>query len=157
MPIEVRHLSHAYGEGSALHTLALDDVSFTLQDGEFMFVTKYNYLFNDPERFDVVICHFPGRGNTNFVKRVVGLPGDTVEMKSGVLYVNGEEIQEDYIDNKPTYSMAAVTLGEDEYFVLGDNRPRSNDSHLIGPLERGMIKGEVRFVFFPFDSFRTVE
>ena len=132
-------------------------MNYTLLDNEYMIVTKYDYWLGEPERFDVVICHYPGRGRTNFVKRLVGLPGDTVSMLNGPLYVTGESIDEPYITNHANYNMEAVTLGENEYFVLGDNRSSSNDSHIIGPLSRDQIKGHVRLVVFPFSQFRVIE
>jgi len=138
----------------------------TLADGEIMFVTKTEYttldlfgntmtLFGDPERFDIVICHYPNRGDTNFVKRVVGLPGDTVEVKDGYLYVNGEKYEEEYLTNRPDYDMLPYTVPEGMFFVLGDNRSSSNDSHLIGPIPREMILGHVRQVIFPFSAWRS--
>lgn len=131
----------------------------TLQNNEYMIVTKYQYLFNDPERFDVVICRYPGRGNTNFVKRVVGIPGDTVAVRNGTLYVNGEAVDEPYIDYRPTYAMAETLVEEGHYFVLGDNRPNSNDSHAagVGQLTRDQIVGKVRLVVWPLSSRRAVE
>ena len=129
----------------------------TLVDGEVMFVTKFDYLFDEPERFDVVICHYPNRGSTNFVKRVVGLPGDTVEVKDGYLYVNGEKYEEEDITHRPNYTLEAYTVPEGQYFVLGDNRSNSNDSHLIGPLDADMIKGHVRQVILPLDAWRSIE
>lgn len=132
-------------------------MSNTLLDGEIMFVTKPEYLSGDPERFDVVICHYPDRGNTNFVKRVVGLPGDTVEIKDGYLYVNDVKYEEDYLTFRPNYTMSAYTVPEGEYFVLGDNRSNSNDSHIIGPITRDMIIGHVRQVIWPLDSWRAIE
>lgn len=129
----------------------------TLHHNEYMIVTKYQYLFDDPERFDIVICHYPGRGNTNFVKRVVGIPGDTVAMRGGVLYVNGEPVEEEYIDYPANYEMAEVTVEEGHYFVLGDNRASSNDSHIIGLLTRSQIVGKVRLVAWPFSEFRVVQ
>ena len=132
-------------------------MNYTLLDNEYMIVTKYDYWLGEPERFDVVICHYPGRGRTNFVKRLVGLPGDTVSMLNGTLYVNGEAVDEPYITNHANYDMEAVTLGENEYFVLGDNRSSSNDSHLVGTLSRDQIRGHVRLVVFPFSHFRAIE
>ena len=141
---------------------SMDD---TLSDGEIMFVTKYEYtsvfgsaIFGEPQRFDIVICHYPDRGNTNFVKRVVGLPGDTVEIKSdGYLYVNGEKYEETYLTHRPNYTMKEYTVPEGYYFVLGDNRSNSNDSHIIGPISRSMIVGHVRQIVFPFNNWRTPE
>ena len=132
-------------------------MDYTLSDNEYMIVTKYDYLLGEPERFDVIICHYPERGRTNFVKRLVGMPGDTVSMLNGTLYVNGEAIDEPYITNKANYNMQAYTLKDDEYFVLGDNRSSSNDSHIIGPISREQIKGHVRCVAFPFKNARTVK
>ena len=134
---------------------SMDD---TLANGEVMFVTKFDYQFGgEPERFDVVICHYPGRGSTNFVKRVVGLPGDTVEVRDGYLYVNDVMYEEPYITHRPDYTMNAYTVPEGMYFVLGDNRSNSNDSHLVGPLARDMIVGHVRCVLLPWGDRRGIE
>ena len=129
----------------------------TLQNNERMFVTKLDYWTGNPDRFDVVICHYPERGWTDFVKRVVGLPGDTVAMLNGTLILNGKAVDEPYITHKANYNMAAYTLKEDEYFVLGDNRSNSNDSHIIGPLSRSQIIGHVRNVIFPFNAIRQID
>ncbi len=129
----------------------------TLHDGEVMFVTKWEYVTGDPERFDIVICHYPNRGRLDFVKRVVGLPGDTVEIKDGYLYVNDVRYEEEYLTHRPDYVMPKHTVAEGHYFVLGDNRSNSNDSHLIGDISRDMIIGHVRQVIFPFDAWRSVE
>ena len=134
---------------------SMDD---TLANGEVMFVTKFDYQFGgEPDRFDVVICHYPGRGSTNFVKRVVGLPGDTVEVRGGYLYVNGVMYEEPYITHRPDYTMNAYTVPEGMYFVLGDNRSNSNDSHLIGTIDRSMIKGKVRQVILPLSAWRAID
>ena len=158
----------------------------TLADGEIMFVSKYDYSSTwlvlpwqdaetkenaprfttggGPERFDVVICRYPGRGDTNFVKRVVGLPGDTVEIRDGYLYVNGERYDEPYVADE--YRTAGgsnglnygpCTVPEGEYFVMGDHRNNSNDSRAQGTISRDMIIGHVRYVVFPFGSIRGVE
>lgn len=134
-----------------------DSMKNTLLDNEVLLVTKPEYIFGDPQRFDVVICHYPGRGDTNFVKRVVGLPGDTVAVQDGFLYVNGEKYEEPYITHRPDYILAPYTVPEGMYFVLGDNRSNSNDSHLVGPIERDMIVGHVRSVLWPLDKWRTIE
>lgn len=139
----------------------------TLANGEIMFVTKTEYtsvnlfgttysIFGEPNRFDIVICHYPNRGNTNFVKRVVGLPGDTVQISGGYLYVNGVKYEEPYLTHRPDYEMLPYTVPEGEYFVLGDNRSNSNDSHIIGSISRDMILGHVRQVLFPFANWRSM-
>ena len=158
----------------------------TLADREIMLVTKYQYsstwlcfpwqdsetkekaprftVGGNPQRFDVVICRYPDRGDTNFVKRVVGLPGDTVALKEGYLYVNGEKYEEAYIDDdyrvrggSNGYSFGPYTVPEGEFFVMGDHRNNSNDSRALGSISRNMIVGHVRHVLYPFDSWRGVE
>lgn len=128
----------------------------TLQNNEIMIVTKYDYLFGKPNRFDIVICHYPGRKEA-FVKRIVGLPGDTVSMNNGILSVNGVEYEENYITHRPGYTLDEISLADDEYFVLGDNRSNSNDSHIIGPIHRNQILGHSRLVIFPFSNIRILD
>ncbi|MBQ8150521.1 MAG: signal peptidase I [Clostridia bacterium] len=144
----------------------------TLQDGEIMLVTKPEYLFGDPQVGDVVVCHYPERGNTNFVKRVIGVPGDTITIENGVVYRNGEAVEEPYLTpsrNQGSYYdiTEPFVLGDDEYFVCGDNRDNSHDSrnyYTLGwgqyqpaAVTRNMIKGHVRWVVFPFGNARGIE
>ena len=136
----------------------------TLLSGEALFVSTLAYRTGDPERHDIVICHYPGRMMRQipfipqqFVKRVIGLPGETVELIEGVVYINGEPLDEPYLDpkrNKFKRSRDPITLGEDEYYVMGDNRDNSNDSRRIGPLKRTMIIGRVEAVILPFSGIR---
>ena len=155
----------------------------TLANGEIMFVTKFDYASTwlclpwqdaeakeqakrittggEPERFDVVICRYPGRGDTNFVKRIVGLPGDIIELRGGYLYVNDKLYEEPYIDDAyrsgwlNTFGPYIVPDGE--YFVMGDHRNNSNDSRSQGPITRDMIIGHVRTVLFPFGKIRGID
>ena len=123
----------------------------TLKHGEIMIVSKTGYAFGgDPERFDVVICHYPNRGKTNFVKRVVGLPGDTVEVKDGYLIVNGVIYAEKFLHERPVENFGPVTVPEGKYFVMGDNRNNSNDSRRseVGMLDRDYIMGKVSAVLW---------
>jgi signal peptidase I len=135
----------------------------TLHDHEIMFVTKYDYIFGEPQSGDIVICKYP-ESTKNYVKRLIGLPGDTLEIKNNVVYRNGLALDETYLTDdrnvSPFYgNMALRTLGDDEYFVMGDNRDNSRDSRStsVDTLTRSQIKGHVRFVFFPFDSIREIE
>ena len=163
----------------------------TLQDGDIMFVSKWDYNsvwlcfpwqsaeakesaprlatgLSEPNRFDVVVCRYPNRGDTNFVKRVIGLPGDELYIRDGYLYINGEKYEEAYIND--AYRVAGGSNGwafaseeepyrvpEGEYFVMGDHRNNSNDSRAQGTITRDMIVGHVRFVFFPFNAWRGIE
>ena len=155
----------------------------TLANGEIMFVSKYDYASTwlsfpwqntetkekaarfttggNPQRFDVVICRYPGRGDTNFVKRVVGLPGDTVEVRDGWLYVNGTRYDEPYISDQYRggwlNTFGPCTVPEGEYFVMGDHRNNSNDSRSVGTIPRSSIIGHVRCVLFPFGEIRGIE
>ena len=132
----------------------------TLTDGDFMIATKYDYLAGDPERFDVVICDYPNTSDGKYrVKRVIGLPGDTVELVAGELYINGEHLaqQFDMTDNEAYFG--PYTVPEDHYFVMGDNRNNSKDSRstMVGALPRSMIRGHVRVVIFPFSDAGVVK
>ncbi len=128
----------------------------TLADREVMFATKFDYLTGAPQRFDVVICHYPGRSE-DFVKRIVGVAGDTVAVSGGYLYINNVKQEEPYIAHRPSYEMPPYTVREGEFFVLGDNRDNSNDSHLVGPLRREQIVAHVRGVVWPLGRARGVE
>ena len=134
----------------------------TLHNGEITFTFKTGYLFNDPQRQDVVICRYPNR-KEYFVKRVMGIPGDTIAILGTTVYINGQPVEEPYLTaqrNRFDHTMLPITLGENEYFVMGDNRDNSNDSRnlsKVGPITRDMIVGHVKCVLFPFDAIRGVE
>lgn len=138
----------------------------TLQNGEVMLVNKAAYLLGEPKRQDVVICLYPGRYRDKwklvpqyFVKRIIGLPGETIAIEEGVVLVDGQPLEEPYLDEKHTQrktSMAPVTLGDDEYFVMGDNRDSSNDSRRVGALKRKALIGKVQAVLFPFKAIRKI-
>ena len=132
----------------------------TLTDSDFMIATKFDYLLGDPERFDIVICNYPNTDDGMYrVKRVIGLPGETVELSAGNLFINGELVEQnfDMTENEAYYG--PITVPEGHYFVLGDNRNNSKDSRsaTVGCLPRDMIEGHVRAVVFPFDSARWIE
>lgn len=130
----------------------------TLQSGDRVYVSLLTARIHGYERGDIIICSYPGRTDL-CVKRLIALPGDTVQIESGTVYVNGEALQEDYLDHVYSSSVQypAVTLGEGEYFVLGDNRPISHDSHSsdVGPVTE--LKGKVRFVLWPISRVGIVE
>lgn len=148
----------------------------TLLNNERLFVTVYDVKFGDIERGNVVICRYPNRGRDNFVKRVVGLPGDSIYRENGVthvVYTVGSEILDEALDPDTRISpyrfdpdYEPYVLGENEYFVVGDNRYDSHDSRDwndfspardVGPITKDMITGHVRQVIWPLNGFRAVE
>jgi len=100
-----------------------------LENGQRLLVSKVSYTFHEPERGDVIVFR-PSNGRTSeFIKRVIALPGDTIEIKDGVVFVNDQPLDEPYIASPPHYSLNKIEVQPDDYFVLGDNRNNSNDSH----------------------------
>ena len=132
----------------------------TLTDSDFMIATKFDYLFSDPERFDIVICDCPNTDDGMYrVKRVIGLPGETIELRGGELFVDGEHIEQNFDMTPNETNYGPLTVPEGCYFVMGDNRNNSRDSRspMVGPLKRSQIKGHVRCVVFPFSRMHWVE
>lgn len=148
----------------------------TLETSELVLVNKFAYweidlgpfdalipgrsngdlLGGEPERGSVVIFRPPYESRNDFVKRIIGLPGDLVEVSAGRVFVNGVELLEDgYTDAPPDYQWGPARIPPDHYFVLGDNRNSSQDSHVFGPIHRERIVGEVLFRWFPFDRITT--
>lgn len=131
----------------------------TLHNSDWALVWRLPYRFRRPRRGEVVICHYPGRRMRRFkwlpqafVKRVIGLPGDTLEIIEGTVHINGEPLDEPYLDParcRLRPSRPARVLAEDEYYVMGDHRDRSNDSRNVGPIRRRAIRGRVVCILWP--------
>jgi len=98
------------------------------EEGQRLLINKIVYIFHQPERGDVIIFQ-PSNSGADYIKRIIALPGDTVEIKGGAVYINGSKLDEPYIKDPPNYTFHQKTIPENEYFVLGDNRNNSNDSH----------------------------
>ncbi len=118
-------------------------------DGQFLLVNKIVYMLHPPERGDVVIFRFPNNPDRDFIKRIIGLPGDRVEIENGRVLINGEALPETYPLNPGSYSYGPVTVGQDEYFVLGDNRNNSSDSHSWGMLPSKNLIGKAWLSYWP--------
>lgn len=135
----------------------------TLQNEDSLWVDKLSYTFGDPKRFDIVIFDYDE--NTTYVKRIIGLPGETVRIDAdGNIYVNEELLQENYgaeriLPTKIGRASQPIKLGEDEYFVLGDNRNNSSDSRWadVGNVKREDIVGKAILRIYPFSSFGLIE
>mgnify|MGYP000765620743 CR=1 FL=1 len=134
-----------------------------LNDGDNLIVEKLSYRFRDPQRFDIIVFPPQGAPNEHYIKRIIGLPGETVQIDyEGNIYINGEILKEDYgletIQN-PGRAAEPITLGEDEYFVLGDNRNNSTDSRTekVGNVKRSTITGRAWVRIWPLSDFGVLK
>lgn len=134
----------------------------TLNNGDNLIVSKIAYRFSDPKRFDVVVFPYQHKKHTYYIKRVIGLPGETVYIdENGTIYINGEVLEEDYgnaVILDPGRAKEPITLGEDEYFVMGDNRNNSSDSrdNMVGNIKKKDLLGKAWLRIYPFKDFGTV-
>lgn len=128
-----------------------DSMLPTLETGQFVLVERVTYRFSEPRRGDIVVFEYPRAPQEDFVKRVIGLPGETVEIQGGSVYINGNPLVEPYVAGQQTlsYRPIRITLGADEYFVMGDNRAASSDSRTWGPLPRRNIIGRAWLSYWP--------
>ncbi|MCM1189339.1 MAG: signal peptidase I [bacterium] len=137
----------------------------TLTHGDNLIVDKISYRFRDPERFDIIVFPFRYKENTYYIKRIIGLPGETVQIdEQGNIYIDGEKLEESYgreIIKPENIGIAAepVTLGEDEYFVMGDNRNNSTDSRteVVGNIRRDEIIGRAWVRVWPVSKFGVLK
>ncbi|MCI0895864.1 MAG: signal peptidase I, partial [Chloroflexi bacterium] len=152
----------------------------TLEHGQFLMVNKLVYLQLDmdrlsrivpfwqvdkssnrfpihpPQRREIIVFHFPRDTSKDFVKRVIGLPGEKVELRDGLVFINDRLLQESYITTPYDSTMAPLILDNDEYFVMGDNRRSSNDSRMWGPVPESHLLGKVWFVYWPFSGLQVL-
>ena len=128
----------------------------TVQPGEQIMVSKVAYLIHQPERGDIIVLHSPREGNTDLIKRVIALPGDTVEIKNGKVIVNGKPLNEPYAE-PPNYEFPQMEIPAGQYFVLGDNRNHSSDSHMGWTVPRENIIGKAWITYWPPQMWRIVK
>ncbi len=128
----------------------------TLEHNERILVNKFVYRFQEPEHEEIVVFEY--RDKRDFIKRVVGVEGDTVQIKDKKLYINDEPVEEPYIQKNSVDDYGPVTVPEGHYFVLGDNRANSRDSRYddVGFVSEEEIKGRAALVFWPFEGFRVL-
>lgn len=135
-----------------------DSMNPTLEDGNNLIVDKISYRFRDPQRFDIVVFPAPDAAEKNYIKRIIGMPGETIQIIDTDIYINGTILEEDYGAEPITYSGTAtepITLGPDEYFVMGDNRNNSKDSRyeVVGNIHRSELIGRAWLRIWPFKEF----
>jgi signal peptidase I len=129
-----------------------------LSDQERIFINKFVYRFEPIERGDVVVFWYPLERSKSFIKRVIGLPGETVEIRQGHVRVNGRALEEPYVPAQfaDFSDYGPVRVPRDSYFVMGDHRISSNDSRVFGPVASRYIYGRAVFAYWPFDHFGTL-
>lgn len=128
-------------------------------EGQFVLVNKLAYRLGQPSRGDVIVFHNPRNTNEDYIKRIIGLPGDTVEVHDAAVYINGEKLTEDFPHNyiPPGEYMPPVTVGDGQLFVMGDNRPNSSDSRVFGPISQDLAVGKAWLRIWPLNKFGIVE
>jgi signal peptidase I len=129
-----------------------------LSDQERIFINKFVYHLEPIERGDVVVFWYPLDRTKSFIKRVVGLPGDEVELRKGHVYINGKNLDEPYVPSQyiDTAAYGPVQIPRDEYFVMGDHRISSNDSRIFGPVPSAFIYGKAVFAYWPWNQFGSI-
>jgi len=139
------------------YTVVMSSMEPNFQEGECIMVNKMSYHSSGPQRGQVIIFNPPFESEYPFIKRVMGLPGETVEIKDGKVFINSIPLAEEYIMAPPNYTMPATEVPENEYFVLGDNRNNSNDSHNSWTVPRDNIIGKAWFTYWPLNKWGVVK
>jgi len=128
----------------------------TLRENDLVLVNKIDYRLHTPIRGDIVIFHPPTLSKDFYIKRVIGVPGDMVEIKDGFVFINTEKINEPYLQIETPGIYGPKKLGRDEYFVMGDHRNNSLDSREFGPIKLGSITGKAFAVIWPFADLKRI-
>ena len=133
-------------------------------DGEYLLTNKYEFRFNNPKRGDVIVFKSPQNPDIDYIKRIIGMPGDTVKLENSHFYINGVKLDEsNYLSEKIYTSQgnflregAEISVPPSYYFVCGDNRPVSSDSRAWGPINRSSIIGKSQVRYWPFNRFGII-
>ena len=139
------------------YTVVMSSMEPNFYQGDCIMVNKVSYRSSGPQRGEVIVFNPPFDSRHPFIKRVIGLSGEIVEIRDGSVFVNGIALDEEYIMAPPNYTMPATGVPENEYFVLGDNRNNSNDSHTGWLVPRDNIIGRAWFVYWPPSRWRVVK
>jgi len=127
----------------------------TLNQGYLLVVNKLAYKIGEPKHGDIIVFHYEGNKDQDYIKRVIGLPGDTVKVSNGTVEVNGTQLLEPYLSAPPAYE-GTWTVPEGSLFVLGDNRNSSSDSHDWGFVNQDWVVGKAIMVYWPLDQIRLL-
>ena len=148
LPVRLFLVQPFYVEGASMEP--------SFYEKEYLIIDEISYRFNEPQRGEVVIFKSPQNPRSYFIKRIIGLPGETVEIKNGKIFIDNEkELSEDYLQYVYSDTHTAVILESGQYFVLGDNRTNSLDSRQFGSIEKDSIIGRVWIRGWPFDRINT--
>jgi signal peptidase I len=121
----------------------------TLADEEYLVVCKFLYRLQEPQRGDIIVFQDSRGADRKLIKRIIGMPGESVEVRNGLVYVDGQSLDEPYIKERPRYSQQSTLVPEGEFFVLGDNRNNSSDSHNWGFLPKDAVVGKACVSYWP--------
>jgi signal peptidase I len=129
-----------------------------LRDQDRLFINKFAYRFEHISRGDVVVFHYPRDPEKSYIKRVIALPGDSLRIDEGRVYVNSKRIDESYVPKhyRDARSMPEIVIPQGDYFVMGDHRSISSDSRDFGPVDRDLIYGKAAFIYWPADNMGVI-
>lgn len=147
MPIRLWVVQPFYVDGPSMEP--------NFYDKEYLIIDEISYRFNEPARGDVVVFKNPKDTRVYFIKRIIGLPGDKIEIKNGDVYVDDKKIEESYIEYRDTKDFPAVEVDNGQYFLMGDNRMNSFDSRSLGPVDDKYLIGKVWFRGWPLNRINT--
>ena len=152
-----------FGISFAVQTVHVEGLSMfaTLDDNDYLIANKIDYKLHAPQRGDIIILRPPTLSTTDYIKRVIGLPGERLLIRDGIVYINGHKLDEPYLPEAWTINTDwggpnGEVLPPDDYFVMGDNRNRSQDSRTFGPIGRDRIDGRAWFRIWPLNRFGNI-
>lgn len=129
----------------------------TLHPGERVIVSRLSYIAGEPQRGDIIVFEYPLDPSRDFVKRIIGMPGETISIRNNQVFIDSRPLPpETYLQYSIMGALAPMTLGANEYFVMGDNRPGSSDSRTWGPLNKRFIIGKAWMVYFPLNHLHLI-
>ncbi|MDI6860682.1 MAG: signal peptidase I [Caldisericia bacterium] len=137
------------------YRVQMSSMNPTLYENDLIMVNKFIYRFREPKRGEIVIFK-PPYGDKDYIKRVIGLPGEIIEIKDGYVYINGKKLNESYIKNTTPGNLGPLKIPEGTIFVMGDNRGNSLDSREFGPIDIKSIDGRADFVFWPINHIKNL-